>query len=45
MGQLGLGSLEPGHTGTPTLVSGLEGKGVVMLSAGALVDLLPNQSL
>ncbi len=34
MGQLGLGSLEPGHTGTPTLVTALEGKGVVTLSAG-----------
>jgi len=34
MGQLGLGSLEPGHTGTPTLVTALEGKGVCQLSAG-----------
>ena len=36
MGQLGLGSLEPGHTGTPTLITALEGKGVVTLAAGAL---------
>ena len=34
MGQLGLGSLEPNHTGTPTLVSALEGKGVVSLAGG-----------
>ena len=29
MGQLGLGSLEPNHTGEPTLVEALEGVGVV----------------
>ncbi len=34
MGQLGFGSLEPNHTGTPTLVSALEGKGVSMLCGG-----------
>ena len=29
-------SFTAGHTGTPTLVTALEGKGVVTLSAGAL---------
>jgi len=34
MGQLGLGSLEPVHTATPTLVEALEDKGVVQLVGG-----------
>lgn len=34
MGQLGLGSLEPNHTGTPQLVMALEGKGVTELRGG-----------
>ncbi len=34
MGQLGLGSLEPGFTSTPMLVEALEGKGVCQLSGG-----------
>jgi len=34
MGQLGLGSLEPVHTGVPMLVSGLENKGVTSLVGG-----------
>ena len=34
MGQLGLGSLEPNHTGAPTLVEALEGKGVASLKGG-----------
>ena len=34
MGQLGLGSLEPNHTGTPQLVRALEGKGVESLCGG-----------
>jgi regulator of chromosome condensation len=34
MGQLGLGSLEPNHTGTPSLVRALEGKGVESLCGG-----------
>jgi len=34
MGQLGLGSLEPGFTETPILVEALEGKGVCQLAGG-----------
>ena len=34
MGQLGLGSLEPLFTGTPTLVEALEGEGVCQLVGG-----------
>lgn len=34
MGQLGLGSLEPVFTGTPTLVEALEGEGVCQLVGG-----------
>ena len=34
MGQLGLGSLEPNHTGVPQLVRALEGQGVVELCGG-----------
>lgn len=34
MGQLGLGGMEPAHTGTPTLVATLESKQVCALSAG-----------
>ncbi|KAL1526898.1 hypothetical protein AB1Y20_015589 [Prymnesium parvum] len=34
MGQLGLGSLEPGHTATPTLVGALEDKRVCHLVGG-----------
>ena len=35
MGQLGVGSLEPGYTAEPMLVEALEGKGVCQLSGGA----------
>ena len=34
MGQLGLGSLEPNSTGTPTMVEAFEGKGVTSLCGG-----------
>ena len=34
MGQLGLGSLEPNHTGCPTLITALEGKDIVSLNGG-----------
>jgi regulator of chromosome condensation len=34
MGQLGIGSLEPDHTGVPQLVTALEGKGVTELVGG-----------
>jgi len=34
MGQLGLGSLDPNKTSTPTLLGGLQGLGVCMLAGG-----------
>ena len=34
MGQLGVGSLEPNSTGTPQLVTALEGQGVTEISGG-----------
>lgn len=43
MGQLGLGSLEPGHTATPMLVEGLEDKGICQLSAGEHHSLAINE--
>ncbi|EOD26777.1 hypothetical protein EMIHUDRAFT_236440 [Emiliania huxleyi CCMP1516] len=40
MGQLGLGSLDPNKTSTPTLLGGLQGLGVCMLAGGELGPLL-----
>jgi len=40
MGQLGLGSLDPNKTSTPTLLGGLQGLGVCMLAGGELGHLV-----
>ena len=44
MGQLGLGSLEPNHTGVPQLVRALEGQGVVELCGGEHPSLARTES-